>query len=586
MANEELARLFHELATLTELEDQSRQSFRARAYHNAVRAIEGQSRDLTELSEAELTEIKGIGRAIAAKIHEVGETGTMTKLAELRERFPPGYLEMVRIPGVGPKTVEQLHTVLGVNDIDDLKVALEAGKLEDVPGLGKKTADNIAKNIERLGLHGKDRRTPILDALRLAEEIVERLRSAPGARRVEHAGSLRRFRDTIADIDVVVAADAPGPVMDAFVAMPLVRETIAKGDKKSAIITHKGMQVDLRVVEPAQWGAALLYFTGSQAHNVHLRELAQQRGLTLNEYGLFEVVEDDNDEATTGERLASDTEEAIYAALDLQFIPPGIREDDGEIELAADHALPTFATVDDILGDLHVHTEASGDGHQSLEEVLDASVERGLRYLGISDHAEDLSINGLTRDEMLAQREQIAAIRDRYPDLTILHGAELNIGRDGDLDYDQDFLMGYDYCVASVHSHFRLRESEQTERVLRAIANPAVNVIGHLQGRRIGKRPPIDLDVPRILEAAAETGTAIEINCHLDRLDATVEVLRAARGSDVVFVIDTDSHRLHEFAYVRHGIRQAERGWVPADRIANTWEPERFLEWVAAKRRS
>ncbi|HEX2027428.1 MAG TPA: DNA polymerase/3'-5' exonuclease PolX [Nitriliruptorales bacterium] len=582
--NVEIARLLHELAILTELEEGSRQSFRARAYHNAVRAVEGEPRDVTSLTEAELTAIKGVGRAIAGKIREFAATGRIERLEQLRQRFPPGYLELVRLPGVGPKTVALLYERLGIASIDGLKAAVRAGRLRDLPGLGERTEQNIAAAIADLGVHGKDRRTPIADALPVAEEIVASLARVPGVERVEYAGSLRRFRETVADLDVVAGARDAAPVMEAFTHMAMVREVIARGPTKSAVVTARGLQVDLRVVAPGQFGAALQYFTGSQAHNIRVRERAVKRGLTLNEYGLFELEETDG-EPRPGRLLASATEPEIYAALDLQWIPPGMREDVGEVEAAAAGQLPRLAGIADVVGDLHVHTDLSGDGRNSLDEMLDAALQRGLRYVAITDHAENLRINGVSREDMLAQRDRIATLnRQLHGRLTVLHGSELNIGLDGDLDYDDDFLLGFDWTVASVHSHFRLDRVTQTRRVIAAMQHPAVSCIGHLQGRRIGKRPGIELDVDTVLTAAEQTGTAIEINSNLDRLDASAEVLRAARGRDVVFVINTDTHRTHEFDYVRHGVRLAERGWVPAERIANTWEPERFLAWAGAKR--
>ncbi|MFN2555944.1 MAG: DNA polymerase/3'-5' exonuclease PolX [Nitriliruptorales bacterium] len=575
-ANAEIARLLHELATLTELEDGSRQSFRARAYHDAVRAIDAHPRDVTTLAEGELVAIKGVGKAIAKKVREYAETGRIEKLDQLRDKYPPGYLDLVRIPGIGPKTVALLHEHLGITGVDELRSAVAAGLLADVPGLGKKTEENLARDIERLGLIGKERRTPIAEALPLAQEIVASLERLESVERAAYAGSLRRFRETIADIDVVAAATQPAAVTEAFTRMPMFRDVAARGDKKVSVLTAKGLQVDLRVVAPHQWGAALLYFTGSQAHNIRVRERAVRRGWTLNEYGLF-----DED----ARLIASTTESEVYAALGMAWVPPGLREDRGECEAAVAGTLPILASESDIIGDLHVHTDLSGDGRNTLEEMIEAAIARGLRYIAITDHAENLRINGASREEMLAQRLRLRELREAYPEITLLHGSELNIGPDGELDYDDEFLLSFDWCVASVHSHFKLDEAQQTKRVLRAMAHPAVNAIGHLQGRRIGRRRGIDLDVDAVLEAAAETGTAIEINSHLDRLDAAAEVLWAAREREVVFVIDSDAHRTVEFNHHRHGIRQAERGWVAAERIANTWEASRFLEWVEMKRR-
>jgi DNA polymerase (family X) len=337
------------------------------------------------------------------------------------------------------------------------------------------------------------------------------------------------------------------------------------------VLTARGLQVDRRVVDPTQWGAALIYFTGSQAHNIRIRERAVRRGWSLSEYGL----------TADGELVASATEDEVYAALDLAWIPPAMREDAGEVAAAEAGELPRPPTVDELRGDCHVHTDRSGDGRASLAEMVDACRARGLEYVTITDHGEDLRLNGVDRASMLAQREEIAALVADRGDITVLHGCELNIAVDGALDYDDGFLAAFDWTVASVHSHFDLDEAQQTERVLTAVAHPAVNAIGHLTGRRIGKRPGIELDLEAVLAACAETGTAIEINSHLDRLDAPAEVLRAAVDhGGVVFTVSSDAHHVAELANVRHGVRQAERGWVDAAAVVNTWSRERFLDWA------
>jgi DNA polymerase (family X) len=587
LTNAEVARALHELAGLIELEEGSRQSFRARAYHNAVRALEGERRDVTTLSEDELTAISGIGKAIARKILEFAETGTIRKLDDLRGRYPPGYVELTRVPGIGPKTVAALHEHLGVRTIEDLQRALDEQRIRDVPGLGERTERKLARDIQRLGTVGKQRRTPIAEALPLAERIVALLADLPEVDRATYAGSLRRFRETVADLDILVASADPAPVMDAFVSMPVVREVGARGETKASVVVSPAIQVDLRVVAPEHWGAALVYFTGSQAHNVRLRERAVRRGWTLNEYGLYELERPDPEgPAVPGRLIAARTEEEIHAAFGMSWVPPAMREDVGELDAAASGGLPVLAEVTDLRGDLHVHTDLSGDGRQSLEEVVAEAARRGWAYLATTDHAEGLSFNGVSRDGMLAQRARIRSLQEQVPDLRILHGSELNIGPAGELDYDREFLLGFDWTVASVHSHFDLDAARQTERLVTAMRHPAVSAIGHLLGRRIGRRPGIEIEVEKVLAAAEETGTALEINSHLDRLDAPAEVLLAARDREVVFVVNSDAHRLREFDNLRYGLRLAERGWVPRERIANTWEQGRFLEWLSATRRS
>jgi DNA polymerase (family 10) len=578
LGNGEIASLLYELARLTTLEDGSSQSFRVRAYEGAARAVEGHPQPVAALGEDELAGLRSVGRSTARKIRELVETGHMAKLDGLRAQYPPSFQELTRVPGVGPKTALALRQHLGIQSVQDLKAAVEAQAVRTVPGLGVKSEENIARAIERLGVGGKERRIPIGEALRAAADVTEALGAVPGVMRAEVMGSLRRFRETIGDIDVVVAAESgPEAVMNRFTSMPLVAEVIAYGARKSAIVSSSGMQIDLRVVEPGQYGSAALYFTGSKAHNIRLRQRAIERGWTLSEYGLAD--------AETGEVIASATEEAVYAALGLPWIPPELREDDGEIELAAEGALPRPIRQEDLRGDLHLHTDLSGDGREPLEAMLTAAAARGYEYLAITDHAEDLTVNGVSREEMLAQRSRLASLRDRFPGMTLLHGAELNIGPDGTVDYDPAFLTGFDWTVAGVHNHFELDREAQTRRLVTAMRNPAVRAIAHLSGRKIGRRPGIDLDVEAVLDTAEETGTALEINCHLDRLDASVEVLRAARGREVVFLINTDAHDARELANTAWGVRHALRGWVDPDRVANTWPGRRFLAWVYDGRR-
>ena len=572
-SNLELAALFAEMATLTKIADGTTQSFRARAYESAAKTLEGLGSPAADMPKADLLDLKGIGPASASRIREFVETGRVEKLEELRAAFPPDFLELVRIPGLGPKTANLLREELDVNSVADLKLALDNEALRDLPGLGKKSEENLLRAVQRLGLTGKDRRTPILDAMGEARRLVLELEAVPGVEAVKYCGSLRRFRDTVADVDILVATDDPMPVVEWFVGLASVRETIGSGETKTSVLMQSGLQVDMRIVRMDQWGAATMYFTGSKDHNIRLRRLAIAKGWLLNEYAL--------EDAESGEVVASETEDEIYEALGLPYILPPLREDRGEIEAGLANSLPNVVRDGDLRGDLHVHTDMSGDGDHSLEAMLDAAADMGLEYIAITDHAENLTINGVGRDEMLAQREQIAELQPKYPNMRILHGTELNIAADGSLDYDYDFLMGYDWCVASVHSHFDLDEYRQTVRLIEAMKHPAVNVIGHLIGRRVGKRPGIEIDVEAVLTAAELTGTAIEINSHLDRLDAPVEVLWQAKGRDVTFVISTDSHRTSELSQWRWGIRQAQRGWVDKDMIANTWPAKRFLSWAA-----
>ncbi|NNJ47481.1 MAG: DNA polymerase/3'-5' exonuclease PolX [Acidimicrobiia bacterium] len=572
----------HIIATLSELrllmtlEEGGPQAFRVRAYDNAIQGLESTTADIATLSESELVALKGVGKSTASKIREIIETGTIKKLEGLREKYPPEFVNLTRIPGLGPKTLVMLRDRLDIHNLDDLKAALAAEKLRDLPGLGAKSEEKIGQAIERLGLHGKDTRTPIVEALPIARATVAQLLELPEVRRADYCGSLRRFREDIGDIDILVSSTRAEAVMEFFTTMPEVADVIGRGETKSSIVTRRGIQMDLRVVRPAEYGAALLYFTGSKTHNIHLRQLAIDRGWQLNEYGLSDV--------ESGEVVASKTEKDIYAALDLAFVPPTLREDGGEIEKAAAGELPKLVQLKDIKGDLHYHTDLSGDGREPLERMVEAAAARGYSYLAITDHGEDLTINGASRRQMLAQRKKIARLQEEYPDLRLLHGCELNMGRDGSVDYDLDFVLGFDWTVASVHSYFDLDRDQQTERVLQAMANPGVSAIGHLSGRYIGRRPGIELDLEAVMEAAAATGTAIEINGALQRLDATPEAIRIGIKHGVTFVIDTDSHHTRELGRMEYGVLNAQRGWVERSMVANTWPTSTFLKWVASKR--
>ncbi len=575
--NAGVARILQELADLMKLEEGSPQSFRVRAYEKAVAAVRELTTDVAEMSQSQLVAVGGIGASTAKKILEFVNTGSIERVEKLREKYPPEFVELTRIPGVGPKTAVLMRAHLGVENVEHLKAAVAANKVRELPGMGAKSEDKIARAIERLGLHGKDRRTPIQQAMPLARELVASIEALPEVRRATYCGSLRRFRDTIGDIDIVAASTEPEPVMEAFLALPVVSEVIGRGDTKSSVLTAAGLQIDLRVVAPSEFGAATLYFTGSKQHNIELRQRAIDRGWTLNEYALAD--------AETDEVISSRTEKSIYEALGLRYIAPELREGIGEIEAAATKALPRLVEVGDIKGDLHVHSTWSGDGRSSLDEMVATAAARGLEYIAITEHAENLTINGLSRDEVAAEAKELDRLRDAHPELTILHGSELNIGPDGGLDYDNDFLMAFDWCVASVHSHFDLPQAQQTDRLLAAIAHPAVNVIGHPTGRMIGRRPGIEFDLDAVLDAAADTGTALEINCHLDRLDLPAEMLRHARERrDLTFVISTDSHHIREYDHLQWGVANSRRGWVDRRQVANTWPRDRFLEWARLTR--
>ncbi|MGH8900287.1 MAG: DNA polymerase/3'-5' exonuclease PolX [Egibacteraceae bacterium] len=571
--NEELARQFREIATLLQLVGEGR--FRVRAYERSADAVGASTRDLSMVPPEELGRIAGIGASTAGKITEYLGTGAIGLLTELREKVPPGMVELTRIPGLGPKTAKLLFERLGVSSLDTLRDAIETGQLRGLPGLGEKTEANLRAALERMGAKDVDR-VPAAEALSIAHALCARLRALPQVVQAAYAGSLRRMRETIGDIDLLVASNESGPVMAALRASDLVREVIAAGEKKTSVITIRGIQVDLRVIEPESWGAALVYFTGSKAHNVRIRERAVRRGMILNEYGLFEK--------DSGERVASRTEEDVYAALGLTWVPAPMREDTGEVEAAAAGTLPRVVQVEDIRGDLHGHSDWSGDGKASLEDMLAAAAARGYVYWAVTDHAEGLAMNGLSRDQVLARREAINVLQDRYPDLRILDGAELNIGIDGALDYDLDFLLAFDFCVASVHTLMNRPVREQTERIIRAIQHPAVHVIGHPTGRKIGRRPGYEIDFDAIVQAAVEYGVALEVNASPWRLDLGGDLVRRAVEAGAVLTISCDAHCVGDLDNMSYGVATAQRGWATPDQILNCRDLDGLLAFVEAKR--
>jgi DNA polymerase (family 10) len=563
--------MLRELAELTMLEEGDPQSFRVRAYESAAQAISAQATDLGRMTAKELQQIEGIGKSTAEKIRELLEKGKVEKLEGLRAKHPRSVVALLRIQGLGPKALKRLRSELGVQSIDDLRRVLAEHKLRALTGFGEKSEQKLAEALARLEAQGPMERTPISVALPLAERIVAHMLEVPGVTHASTCGSLRRFSETIGDVDILVSAPDPAPVMEALCGLSLVDRVLGRGESKTSIVTRRGTQVDLRVVAQHQLGAALLYFTGSKGHNIKLRQRALARGWTLNEYALSEI--------DGGKVVASETEEQIYQALGLPFIPPVLREDAGELEAAEKGALP--ARMPRVIGDFHVHTTVSGDGRSPLEDVVAAALARDYKVLAITDHAEG-TLSGVPREKLLEQRERFRALQAELGDkLRLLHGVELNIGRDGELDYDLEFRRGFDWCLASVHDHFELDRAAQTKRVVTAMRDPAVRMIGHLSARMIGGRPPIDLDIDAIAAAAEETGTALEVNGALPRLDMSVEALRRARGRDVTFLFTSDAHKAEELERVRYASLNAERAWVDPARVANTWAPDRLLKWIA-----
>ncbi|MER6306742.1 DNA polymerase/3'-5' exonuclease PolX [Streptomyces sp. NPDC001739] len=558
-ANEEVEALLQEYADLIAISGGD--AFKARAYEKAARAVGGYPVDVTRLDVPGLREIPHVGASIAEKIVEYLRSGRVATIEETRASVPAGVRELISIPTLGPRKAMVLYEVLGITSVDQLLDAVHEERLRELKGFGEKTEENILHGISLMQKAGEGR-ILLGAAMELAEQIVAELSGIRGCRRCTYAGSLRRMRETIGDIDILVAAERSAPFMTALAALPYTAEVIAHGEKKTSIRTTKGLQVDLRVLPPVSWGAGLQYFTGSKAHNIRTRAIAVRHKLKLSEYGLFH--------AKSGEMITSETEEGIYDRLGLPWIPPTLREDRGEVAAGLRGELPDLVTERDIRGDLHTHTDLT-DGLSSLDDMVAAAAGRGYAYYAVTDHAPNLYMQRMTDEKMLAQREEVRALDRRYHGMRLLHGTELNIGPDGEVDWPDEFLAGFDLCVASVHSHFNQSRQALTRRLIRACENPYVAVIGHPTTRRIGKRPGIDADFDAVFAACARTGTALEINAHPERLDLCDEDILRAKRHGVKFAVNSDAHSTTHLPYLRYGVGTAQRGWLTKDDVINTW---------------
>ncbi|WP_166348457.1 DNA polymerase/3'-5' exonuclease PolX [Phytoactinopolyspora limicola] len=566
--NDDVADLLFEYADLISITGGD--AFKARVYEKAARAVAGFHDNVADLDQRGVERIPGVGRSIAAKIVEYMTTGRVAAIEELRAGIPDGVRRLTAVPGLGPKRALQLYRELGISSIDDLAAAIQAGQLRELKGLGEKSEAKLLHGIDLLRSTGG--RSKLHVAEELARRLVATIATVDGCQRCAYAGSLRRMRETIGDVDILAAADRSAPLMEALVAQPDVAEVVARGETKTSVRTVAGVHVDLRVVPLAAWGAAMQYFTGSAAHNVRIRELAVRAGLKLSEYGLFD--------AGTGELLVSETEAEVYERLGLPWIPPELREDRGEIEAALRGDLPDVIAADALRGDLHTHTNLT-DGQASAEDMVATAAARGYEYYAITDHAPDLYMQRMSDEKMLAQRTRAHALDGAYSGMRVLHGTELNIGPDGEVDWPAEFLAGFDVCVASVHSHFTQSSDDMTRRLIRACENPHVHIIGHLTGRKIGRRAPIDADLDAVFAACARTGTALEINSHPDRLDLHDEHILRARRHGVKFAINSDAHSTIHLPYVRYGVGMARRGWLTGADVINTWPLERLRSFLA-----
>lgn len=570
--NERVAAVLQEYADLLAITGGD--AFKARAYEKAARVLSGHHADVSALDVQQLRKIPGIGTSIAGKVVEYFRTGRIPSVDQARERIPAGVRELVAIPTLGPKKAMTLYQDLRISSVDELAEAIRGERLRGLKGFGPKTEENLLHGIAVLRRSGD--RILVSTATALAQDVVGTLSGlAGGDVTCVHAGSLRRMRETIGDVDILVAAEDPAPFMTAFTGARYAAEVIARGAKKSSIRTTEGVQVDLRVLPPQAWGAGLIYFTGSKAHNIRIREIAVRQGLKLSEYGLFD--------ADSGERIASRTEESVYERLGLPWIPPALREDRGEIAAGIAGELPQVVTASDLRGDLHTHTDLT-DGIASLEEMLTAAAQRGYAYYAVTDHAPDLVMQRMTDEKMLAQRERVRELDGHYGRMRLLHGTELNIGPDGAVDWPPEFLAGFDLCVASVHSHFSLGRAALTRRLVTACENPYVNIIGHPTARYLGKRAGMDVDLDAVFAACAATGTALEVNGQPERLDLGDEHILRAKRYGVKFAVDSDAHSIAHLANTRYAVGTAQRGWLEADDVINTWPLGRLRRFLRKNR--
>lgn len=557
MTNIEVAWLISEMADLLEL--QGAEAFKVRAYRRAAQSVENLPVDIAGVAASgRLEEIPGIGRNLSAKIQEILSTGTCSLLERLRAEVPRTLLDFLAIPGVGARTAALVHRELGIKTIDELEAAARAGKLRDLPGMGGKKEQNIITGIE--ALRARNGRCPLGVALPLAADFARFLERHPAVKQVAVAGSLRRHRDTVADIDLVAASDRPGEVMDAFVSLPMVRDVLARGETKSTIVTRLGLQADLRVVAPDEFWTALHHSTGSKEHHVRLRGRARDRGLKINEYGVFR--ED-------GEKIPVAGEEELYRLLDLEYIPPELREDRGEVEAAAEGRLPDLVSLADIRGDLHIHSDWS-DGTSAIAELALAARARGYEYIAITDHSRSLAMaRGLDEARLKQQQEAIAAVNRELDGIEVLAGIEVDILRNGTLDLPDGVLADLDVVIASVHTGFRQEEAVITERVLGALKNEHVDILAHPTGRLLGRRSAYALDIDQVLEAAAANGTCLEINASPDRLDLDDVNARRAKDLGIRLAINTDAHAVPVLDDMTFGVDVARRAWLERKDVLN-----------------
>lgn len=573
LTNRAIADLFETIADMLQIKGEI--IHRVMAYKNASESIRDLPRDLRAYAaEGSLETIPFVGKIIAEKITELLDTGKLEFYEKLSAEVPPGVVEILHINGVGPKKAKQFWDA-GIISVDALEAAAKAGTLRNMSGMGSKSEQKILEGIESFRRRAANPRTPLGIALPIAESILARLVVLPGVGKGSVAGSLRRARPTIGDVDLLVTSSDAAPIMDFFVHMEEVSRILGQGPSKSSVELHNGLQVDLRVLPEERWGTALSYFTGSQAHNIHLRELALKRGLSLNEHAFTPV--------SGGDEILCSTEELVYETLGLPWIPPEIREDWGEIDRAAAGNLPELITIEDIHADLHMHTTWS-DGTASIREMAEAALARGRTHIVITDHSRSAAIaGGLSIERLLEQQQEVRKVDADMRPFRVFHGSEVEIKADGELDFPDEILAQLDFVVASLHTGLRQPRDQVTSRLIRALSNPHVDLIGHPRGQLIPDRDGADLDMDAVFEAAQISGIALEINANPARLDLEAQYAKRAVELGIPIAIDTDAHAVHEMDLLRFGVMTARRGWVSAPSVLNTWPLEKFEAWIRAR---
>jgi DNA polymerase (family 10) len=559
--NNDVAAIFNKVADMLDIEGANQ--FRVRAYRKAARTIGDLTQSVSEMvsQDKDLSELPGIGKDLAGKIKEIVETGTLSQLQELEERLPPELNELMKMESLGPKRVQALHKELGITNLKELERAAEEEKIKELPGFGAKTQQKIMEEMDHLT--EKEERLKLVTAEQIASSMVDHLKRGKGIKDITVAGSFRRHKETVGDLDILVTCKRGSSVMGRFVEYEDVSKVISKGKTRSSVVLRSGVHVDLRVVPQVSYGAALHYFTGSQAHNIAVRKIGVKKKLKINEYGVFKGKKD--------KRVAGKSEEEVFEHVGLPYIEPELREDWGEIEAAQKGQLPELITLQDIRGDLHAHTTLT-DGRHSLEEMAAAAKERGYEYLAITEHSKRVSMaRGLDAKSLAKRNEEIDRLNDKLDGIVLLKSIEVDILKDGSLDLPDEILKELDLTVCAVHYDTKLSRKKQTDRIIRAMDNPSFHILAHPTGRLINERPPYEVDVERVLEAAKARGCCMELNAHPDRLDLNDRFCKTAKEMDVKIAISTDAHSTTDLDFMRLGVYQGRRGWLEPEDVLNTY---------------